>query len=365
MNYRRATLLAEKNLVGTGTEVMEIVTRQPISRIHLSWRVVKTTNVMASYPHSDIVRIEVVDGSDVLHSVDGGQNQAVCIYDRLCPTMNLGQHLIANSEHSSYGIDFGRYRHDPELALLPDKFSNLQLKVTFDANNCDADAASGNLEVWADLFDEKVINPVGFLMTKEHHKRIPPVAGGYWYVDLPTDYPIRKMFLQGYRKSKEPWNNLIEAKLDEENERRIPLDWNLEDYYRLMKGVWHQVEEQMAVALQDTERNFFVTPTNYHAAAMFTCVGGVDASAFVAGWQPGGDWGLFSSVPNRSFIGQVHGFLPNHVFEFPFGDPRDLADWYDVTKLGSLRLRMRSGVGGEVGTASVILQQLRYYGGGR
>ncbi|GAH88242.1 unnamed protein product, partial [marine sediment metagenome] len=85
MNYRRATLLAEKNLVGTGTEVMEIVTRQPISRIHLAWRVGRTVSEgMTSYPHTDIVRIEVVDGSDVLHSLDGGQNQAVCIYDRLC-----------------------------------------------------------------------------------------------------------------------------------------------------------------------------------------------------------------------------------------------------------------------------------------
>lgn len=360
MNYRRATILAEKNLVGTGTEVIEIVTRQPISRITLAWRVVKTLAGMATYPHRDIVRIELVDGSNVLHSLDGGQNQAVAIYDRKCPTMNHGQHILANSEYSVYGIDFGRYRHDPELALLPDKFSNLQLKVTYDANNCDGGALSGNLEIWADLFDEKEISPVGFLMTKEHHKRIPPTAGSYWYVDLPTDFPIRKMFIQGYQESKEPWNNVIEAKLDEENEKRIPLDWNLEDYYRIMKGVWEEVEELIAGNYGGASSTFFVTPTDYYAMMWAQCYGGADVGLWFNAFQPGGAWTVQSAAPAQ-FGGYVHGFLPNHVFEFPFGDPKNLADWYDVTRLGSLRLRMRSGGGGEVGTVSAILQQLRSY----
>jgi len=363
MNYRRATLLAEKNLVGTGTEVIEIVTRQPISRITLAWRVTKTQAGMSSYPHTDITRIELVDGSDVLHSLDGGQNQAVCIYDRLCPTLNHGQHLDAMAEYSTYGIDFGRFRHDPELALDPARFMNLQLKVSYDANNCDDGAASGNLEVWADLFDEKVPSPVGFLMTKEHHKRIPPTATGYWYVDLPTDYPIRKMFIQGYQKAKEPWNNVIEARLDEENEKRIPLDWDLEDYHRIMKGIWHPVEEQcIGMAVNLVTRNFYVTPTDYYVVPAM-CSGGI-GEVYMAGWGSGGHLEI-ASVGDMNFQALVQGFLPNHTFEFPFGDPRDLGDWYDVTKLGSLRLRMRAGAGGEVGTVSAILQQLRYYGGGR
>ena len=358
MNYRRATLLAEKNLVGTGTEVIEVVTKQPISRITLAWRVTKTQHGMSSYPHTDIVRIELVDGSDVLHSLDGGQNQAVCIYDRLCPSLNHGQHLDAMAEYSTYGIDFGRFRHDPMLALDPARFMNLQLKVTYDANNCDDGAASGNLEIWGDLFDEKVISPVGFLMTKEHHKRIPPVATSYWYVDLPTDFPIRKLFIQGYQKAVEPWNNVIEAKLDEENEKRIPLDWDLEDYHRVMKGVWHPVEEQIVgQTLNLAARHWYVTPTDF-----YSCPAGMGqgSNVYLAGWGSGGDMNI-QAIGNVQFSAMVHGYLPNHTFEFPFGDSRDLADWYDVTKLGSLRLRMRSGAGGEVGTVSAILQQLRYY----
>lgn len=359
MNYRRATLLAEKNLVGIGTETIEIVTRQPISRITLAWRVTKTIVGMTSYPHTDIVRIELVDGSDVLHSLDGGQNQAVCIYDRRCPTMNHGQHINGNAEYSVYGIDFGRFRHDQELALVPDKFMNLQLKISHDANNCDGGAASGNLEVWADLFDEKVISPVGFLMTKEHHKRAPP-ATGYWYVDMPTDFPLRKMFLQGYQKSKEPWNNVINCRLDEENEKRIPLDWELEDYYRIMKGVWAPVEETCVGNVTAPNSTFYTTPTDYYAMLWALCYGGADVGNYFPAFQPGGAFTVTAANSNQ-FGGMVHGWLPNHTWEFPFGDPKDLADWYDVTKLGSLRLRLNAGAGGAVGTVSAILQQLRYY----
>ena len=359
MNYRRATLLAEKTLSGVGTEVIEVVTKQPISRITLAWRVVKTQHRMNSYPHSDITRIEVVDGSDVLHSLDGGQNQAVCIYDRQCPSMNHGQHMNSMSEYSTYGIDFGRFRHDPELALMPDRFNNLQLKVSHDANNCDDGVSDGYLEVWADLFDEKVISPVGFLMTKEHHKRIPPTATGYWYVALPTDFPIRKMFIQGYQKAKEPWNNVIEARLDEENERRIPLDWDLEDYHRVMKGVWHPVEEQCIGYAEVAVTNFYVTPTDYYAPMFMTCWIGADRAFWFDGAQPGGELGITADT-RGPFMGVVHGFLPNHCFEFPFGDPRDINDWYDVTKLGSLRLRLKSG-SGTSGDVGVVLQQMRRY----
>ena len=363
MNYRRATLLAEKNLVGTGTEVIEVVTKQPISRIGLKWRVLKVESVMVGYPHLDIVRIELVDGSDVLYSTDGGQSQAICIYDRKAPTMNHGQHSVANSEYSSYGIDFGRYLYDTQLALDPAQFRNLQLKVTYDANNCDASAASGNLEIFAEVFDEKVINPIGFLMTKEHHKRVPPAAG-YWYVDLPLDFPYRKLFIQGYRISKEPWDNVINARLDEENEKRIPFDVQLFDYYMQNKGVWHNVEETCVGACIAGARHFFVTPTDFYTMPFMTPMGGGAQAMWTPNYTPGGDIAV-TAAGGTQFGGVVRGWLPNHVFEFPFGDPQDLADWYDVTRIGSLRLRLNAGAGGANGTVSAILQQLRYYGGGR
>lgn len=359
MKYRTTHLLAEKTMSGSGTEVIDVKVKQPISRIIIAWRVTMAGHGMNGYPHLDIPKIELVDGSDVLHSLDGGENQALCIYDRKVGTMNHGQWLNACSGYSTYGIDFGRFLHDPLLALDPEKFTNLQLKISYNVALMDTGASTAYLEVWAEVFDEKVITPIGFLMAKEHYSWSLSAAGAYEYIQLPTDHPFRKMLIQGYKIGIEPWYQVIEARLDEDNESKIPFDWDLEDYHRVRKGMKPMVEEQLiGVAKTDSSNVFYVTPTDYYS--VFSGIG-VNSAYFSTGtWQKGGKFTPVSSSGDLFFMAMVHGWLPNHCFEFPFGDPQDIEDWYDVTKLGSLRLRLKSG-SGTSGDVNAILQQLRRY----
>jgi len=313
---------------------------------------------MNSYPHKDITKIELVDGSDVLHSLDGGQNQALCIFDRRCPTMNHGQYINANSQRSVYGIDFGRFLNDPMLAFDPTKFRNPQLKVAYDSDVSDDGVSDGTLEVWAEVFDEKVISPIGFLMSKEHHSRTPP-ATGYWYVDLPTDYLLRKMLVQGYRSAYEPWYQVSEAKLSEDNDRRVPFDVDLEKYHQLRKGEDTPVEEGVVVQSSGAGTAAYLQATDYWASLILNGQGAGDE----AGVGASGRGGYYLVTPGGSsqLQGVQRGWLPNHCFQFPFGNQQDLDDWYDITRLGSLILRLKAGDGGASGTVAVILQQLRRY----
>lgn len=359
MNYRETEILDAKTLTGAGTETIPINVKEPISRINMQWIVTKKHPMMDSYCHKDITKIELTDGSDVLHSLDGGQNQALCIYDRKCPTMNHGQCIDENSQRSLYGLDFGRFLFDPELAFDPSKFSNPALKVTFDSNVSDEDVASGTLEVWADVFDEKVITPIGFLMVKEHFSRTPP-ASGYYYVDLPTDYPLRKLLIQGYRKAKEPWYQVQSARLSEDNNKRVPFDVNLEVYYQRRQAIDHPVEERISFQAGAGTATLYLTATDYWASL---CL-----SQQVAGNAPGvagngaGGYYLTTIGAAQPTFGIQHGWLPNHCFQFPFGIQDDLNDWYDLAGIGSLRLRLEAGTSGEAeGTVAVILQQLRRY----
>jgi len=359
MNYRDATILAAGSLDSAGTKVIDINVRDIISRITLDWKVTKADIGMNSYAHKDITKIELVDGSDVLYSMDGGQCQALCIYDRRCPTMNHCQFLQGASQRSLYGIDFGRFLFDPELALDPTRFRNLQLKVTYDEDVSDETVTENELAVYAKVFDEKVVSPAGFLMSKEHYAYTIG-STGYVYVDLPTDYPIRKMLIQGYVKGAEPWYQIAEARLDEDNDKRIPFDWDLETYARIMKGVWAPVEEVVIGLVMTGGSHFYVTPTDYYASLANMLIGtGVTGICNMNGWGTGGDLYLIANA-NSQFCAIVHGYLPNHCFEFPFGDQKDIADWYDVTRLGSLRLRLKGGTGA-AGDGAVVLQQLRRY----
>lgn len=359
MNYRRATILAEETLSSDGTKTIGINIKQPISRIDIRFRVTKASHNMAIQAAGDVQKIELVDGSEVLHSLSGLENQALCIYDRKCPTMNHGQHLNANAEESEFGIDFGRYLYDPELAFDPTRYRNPQLKVTYTRATVDTSASTAYLEAIAHCFDEKVISPMGFLMSKEQHSESDPAEDSYKYVDLPNDFPIRKLILRAEEDNYAPWNCIKGFRLDEDNEKRIPIDVVTEDYYRIMKGVWSPVEELFIGWVSGVSGNFYITPTDYLASLVLQPYSATLFAALLT-VIPGGKVAL-AGTGSVTCNGIARGYLPNHCVEFPFGIQSDLNDWYDVTKGGSLRARVKGGSVGTGGTFQIVLQQLRRY----
>lgn len=360
MKYRTTHLLAEKTLTGSGTETLSINLNQPISRISIGYRENMGDNNMEAQLGADLTSIELVDGSDVLFSLNGLEAQALGIYNRRVSTMNHGQYIPANSMYGLFPIDFGRWLWDPELAFDPTKFDNPQLKVTYDVDvACDATTTS-YLEVWADVFDEKIIAPGGFLMTKEVMNYTCGSANSYEYVDIPTDYPIRQLLLRGYRSAYEPWYQIIEARLNEDNDRRVVFDWDLEDYHRIMKGTWNPVIEQCIGYIHGASGyNKFVTPTDYYVVA--AGIPNASTNVFYASTYFRGGFLDIEADDSTMFIGMVYGWLPNHCWQFPFGNQQDINDWYDVTDKKSIELRLKSGTSGTSGTGQVIAEQYRAY----
>lgn len=359
MKYRSVTVLPAKTLTGAQTETIAIHIRDVISRLTVYWTIGKVKIGMSSYPHRDITKIELVDGSDVLFSMDGGQAAALNIYDRSCPTYWCGISINANEVSSWYSIDFGRWLFDELLALDPSKFSNLQLKVSVNPALCEVGCASGDLTVVADVFDEQVPTPTGFLMSKEHYASVMAQTGAYEYIDIPTDFPIRKMLIQGYRSAKEPWLQVAEARLDEENTKRIPFDWNMFLYYSLRKSIDQPVQEHISSQAEGGGTALYATPTDYWASLVMAPMDGIGEKHYPAA-HPGGVF-VVTTVGGTSYMGVVKGWLPNHCFCFPFGYQKDISDWYDVTRLGSVRLRLRAGTYNANGTWAVTLQQNRSY----
>lgn len=360
MNYRYATILPSKTVSTDGVETIDINIKQPISRIDILYNVTKGTGYTMAYPAAhDISKIELVSGSDVLHSLNGSENQALCLYDRRCPTMSHGQHLQSCSEVSLFGLDFGRKLWDTELAFDPTRFNNPQLKITHTKAVADTTGSAAALEVMAHIFDEKVISPIGFLMSKEIHSESTPANDSFKYVDLPLDYPIRKMLVRAYYADTEPWATIEGVRLDEDHERRIPLDVLTEAYFRTMKGVWAPVVTQSQFGASESGITYYVIPTDYYVSFAGGGVGGLYGATLTA-WGTGGKI-IIQCSGSSQVEGIIMGYLPHHCFEFPFGIQDDMADWYDVTKVGSLRLRVRGGGTGTSGTYQVILQQLRRY----
>ena len=362
MNYRIAKLLSPEDVGASGVKVIDIDTSDPISRIAIRFQTTKSAHGMSAPGPADITKIELVDGSTPLHSLSGYENQALALYSRRTQTMVHGQHLASCSEMSIYGIDFGRYLWDPQLAFLPAKFPNPQLKITFDEDVSDTGVTANEMEVYAYLFDEKKVTPRGFLAAIEHWTDTCGADNSYDNIELPSDYPIRQLLLRAYRDGYEPWVQIDECRLDEDSLKHIPFDWdNLENMHRMQKGENVPLQENcIGVCDASGSNTFYTTPTDYYVTMTPSHIGG----GYVAmgdTWEKGGKFSPIANSGSAFFAAIVHGWLPWHTYQFPLGDMQDISDWYDVRRTKKPRVRVRYASSGTNGTAQLVVEQLRQY----
>lgn len=360
MNYREVTLLASMSPGAAGTKVIDLNVQDPISRIDIEYTVTLANTAMAAALAANVTKIELVDGSDVLFSLSGLEAQALNIYDKKVPSMNESNLTAGAVSMAKFSIDFGRYLYDELLAFDPTRFRNPQLKITTDVDICDTGASVNTLEIFAHLFDEKIISPVGFLMSKNHHSWTPSGAGVYEYIDLPLDHPYRQILVRGFLTQVHPDGVVIGARLSEDHDKKVPFDLNLSKYLRRMKGIWLPVEDTIFEYVDGSSSyDKYVTPTTYDTVYVGSTFG--DDTVGVDTYLPGG-WFRPITGGGVMVMGTMRGYCPNHTFQIPFGKQNDPDDWYDVTKKGSVILRLLSGAdSGATSVISTILQQLRRY----
>lgn len=357
-NTRLAAIQSAKSYSSAGTETIDIKLEDVISRIDILGAPTKTTNSMIDHAVADITKIELVDGSDVLYSASGKAGQAINAYDQKVKSLNEVLAYSTLKPYAKVSIDFGRYLFDEKLALDPKKFKNPQLKITHTLVTSDIGATAYNLQVHAHVFDEKIVSPQGFLMTKEHYAYTPSSVDTYEYIELPTDYPMRKLFIRAAYDGYTPRHVIKELRLDENNDKRVPLDVDVDDYINMMKSVWSTVIDRINTSLAAGTHYLWYAPSYYFGL----CVKRIGAvwTGYISSYLRGSKVTITHSATEEIYT-QAEGLCPHHVVEIPFGNPEVIEDFYDVTKLNSLRLRLKAGANGSSGTVQVLTQQLRKY----
>lgn len=360
MNYRHALLMSPQSLGASGTRIIRIDVQKPISRITMRFRTSRLQNYMNAPGPANVSKIEVVDGSKVLHGLTGYENQALAYYNRPNISMEHGQHIPGLDEVDLYTIDFGRYLWDEQLAFDPLRHSNPELKITFNQAVADTTCGANEVEVWADIFDEKVISPMGFLLATEHFDYTMPPTGGYEEISLPADRPIRQILVRAHKDGIVPYRLLDEARLDEGTMDQIPWDYtNIEDYYQRMKSVWPQVRTPFAATVNPAARVYYIPQSDYWANLQ---VIGVALTQEVYETSTSMEGGLVSLIGTNDgqVVGEARGYLPWSVFQFPMGKPDVIDDWYDPTGKKP-RLRLHAGVIAATVTSQVVLEELYRY----
>jgi len=360
MNYRHAQLMSPQSLGASGTKVLPINVRKPISRIHIRYTITKTVQDMLAGVPACIPKIELVDGSHIIHALTGYENQALAYYSRDNIAMEHGQHISTLSEVSLYSLDFGRWLWDEELAFDPLKFDNPELKITYNRVATDVGAAVDVCEVWGDIFDEKAISPIGYLLATEHYDFTPAAAAGFEEISLPDDHPIRQMLVRAYMDAHEPWDVIDQVRLDEGTLDVIPFDYtSMEYYFRRMKAEWKCIHVPFQAALGAAAVVYYIPQTEFWAA-----INGIGMGAASTGYETtaaieGGRASLIGQ-PGITYNGESRGYLPWHCFQFPMGKLDKIDDWYDP-KGKKPRLRLHTVAGAQTGGVQLVLEELARY----
>jgi hypothetical protein len=339
MNYRLATLLDRETATTAATKIIDIDLAEIISGISIQMRGTNNGSTPTAHPAKMISKVELIDGSDVLASLSGIQLQALNINE-------LGRHLYSELNYIDDNVAivvmdlmFGRKLWDEQLALDPSKFRNLQLKISHNKASGGSAPDAGELSVFAHVFDEKPVAPVGFLVNKEHYTYT-LTASAHQYIDLPTDRACRKLIVQSLYTGLQPWQNynsdLIRAYAQEVN-----------PYFT----------ETIRMSNNTTAFTCYCTPT-FDTKMVWAPILGAD-SGYLGLVSYGG---TFTADCTASTEGDliVSGKCPHGAFCIPLGKQDIIEDWFDARKVGSWKLDITAG-GSAVGTVEVITQQLREY----
>lgn len=356
MLYRVANILASESATTPATKTIDITDTKPISRITIEFKGTNSTSVPVAHPAKMVSKIELVDGSNVLFSLSGIECQALNFYEHGRLPDALMNYVSAVQCAATYELNFGRFLYDTQFAFDPSRFSNPQLKISHNLALGGSTPTAATMSVLAHTFDEQAAKPIGFMMSKEQYS-YSLVASAKEHIDLATDLPYRMLFIKSLTAGKNPHENYNKIKLSENNDQRVLINDEtttelikiLQQYPRILEGI-------LAYDLDGTE-TIYCTPSYLQVTT-----GQGMAAADTALYAAQGYGGAFDATGTADQLSQWHvsGFMPHGTLMIPFGQKDVAEDWYDASKVNSLKLSITAGSAAS-GTAEIFSQQKRLY----
>lgn len=339
----------------TWTFPIDIVDPVTEFKVHFRCRVHTSAGVAANYyfppplPYV-IEEIAVIDGSEVIYALNGAECVAMSTFDLgYMPFMHHTE-TPGMTVHWCFPIHFGRSLVDPEWIFDPKKFKNPQIRITWDLAAVvpvgaggfqDAATRAIEISIWAKIMEEGA-RPRGYLMTKQI-KEYTPAGAGDEVTWLPTDFPIRKLMARSYIWNGKMSDSTTHIKLSQDQDKWIPFDLEGDDFIRLMKNWFTEVQTYGIHWMGDSEyREHF----GGELGRGLVNAASVDQICVMNGWfsnclsvrsiLSGGARPHEDSRIEVWHYGQTR--VPFDCYCYPFGDQENAADWLQVAPMGNLRL---------------------------
>ena len=356
--HREVELLRKESIATAGTKTLDVSLSDPITALDIIVKKTNSNRTPIAHPGKIIKGIEVIDGADVLFSMNGQDAIALDYYQGgkvpgAMTNYEVGQWSMVHAR-----ISFGRAMWDELYALDPKRFNNIQIKVEHDLALGGSTGTVADLSVYAHVFDEKIIEPRGFMLAKEIYSFL-PVANAWNYITMPSDYPIRALMWGANECEDGPEYNLANIKIDEADGKHVLLESETERYmFQSAARDPIYLEHIIArTAANDTMLSFYAAPHWERAMLTTPTAAGCD---FAYTSAAGCKYQVMTEAVNV-FEGFAQGHIPFGQVYVPFGNLMS-EDYWDITKSGSGKLALQSGATPDVDEyVRVFCQQVRGY----
>jgi hypothetical protein len=367
MKMREVYLARDETVSDSQTKIINLNITDAISAIDVIYEATNGATSNQGVPlHKDVDKIEVVDGSDVLHSLPMPHLEAINFFEAGKYPPHTITEAAAGAQKEQATIHFGRYVGDPLLWLDPTVFKNPQLKCTHSltiSSTAGFATGTGKITVVAHVFDTKPAVRKGFLMTKDIYDWT-TAASGDESVDLPVDYPYRLLALRGYESGVAWDTDITRVKMSCDEDKFIPFDLYADDLIYLNEKVFGHAEivQRLLRTDADTPESFLAVPRRFVLNSLTDLdLASIDAvTADLVTLQVL----KFATTPTiakeTSDVALnlfAAGVGPHNVLAYPFGSMDVIEDWFPAPSYKSVKLKVTQGGAGAA--ASVILQQLR------
>jgi hypothetical protein len=338
-----------------------------ISAIEVIYQATNGATSNTGHPiHKDVSKIEVLDGSDVIHSLSMPQLEALNFFERgNAPWLQLNEGPAAVQREQAV-IHFGRYIGDPTMYFDPKKCKNPILRLTHALTisaNAGFATGTGQVTVIAHVFDTPPPAGRGFLLSKDFYDWT-TAASGDQVIQLPTDWPLRLLMLRLYLSGTAISSILSHLKLSVNEDKFIPFDLYEDDLETLQEELfkWCCVKNLLLRKDADTPETFIGSQKDLAIQALndwdVPNIRSITADTLNIALY------LLSATPTiakdttvRSLNLTSWGLMPHSCICVPFGDKSLPDDWFPLPTAGSTKLKVTQAGAGAA--AQLILQQLR------
>jgi len=367
MKYRRNELYHQQTLDDTGTKIIDLNFKDPLSAIGLQFVGTNGGTHNKSNWMSDVVtKIEIIDGSDVLLSLSLKQAQALQAY-------KTGKMPYIHFEEKASGTGkdevmllFGRYLWDGEYYLDLTKFSNPQLKITTDEDVIRAMGATGwlsgsfKVSITAFIIAEGAAAAKAFFMQKEVYNFTSATSGDE-HIDLPRDYPYVGLMVNSTIKQSDIYELISKMKISCDSDKFVPVDQYTHHYMEQFENLVDPLSMRSWLFRKDGEEPQF--PIYYNPRA--NLMAGARTS-LGSGWMWSGNMNLLMSlVSDGSAISSEEGIWAHitgsslHCSLYvPFGSMENPDSYFSVADWNEIKLILTQAA---AGTVKIVLQQLRTF----